>query len=148
MLEKRVPSLVLGALHLNKMPPEALVRWQKFARRDDEYEHAVTIAIVGKYTGLTDSYLSVIRGLSHSAMNTDRRLVLKWVESSMLEPEVKLSHPDKHEAAWAAIKECDGILIPGGFGDRGVRGKIAACRYAREHKVPFFGICLGLQVRE
>ena len=146
MLEKRVPSLVLGALHLNRMPPENVGKWAVLAKADEDYTQEVIIAIVGKYTGLSDSYLSVIRSLGHAAVAVDHRLKISWVESSFLEDEFKQSQPVKYEQAWTVVKTANGILVPGGFGSRGFLGMLAACRYARENKIPFFGICLGLQI--
>ena len=146
MLEKRVPALVMEVLRINKMTPELMPRWIKLARRAEDYEKQVTIAIVGKYTGSQDTYLSVLRALGHAAAACDLRLVLNWVESQILEPDNKVAKADKYAAAWDVLKTADGILIPGGFGDRGVLGKILACQYAREQKKPYFGICLGLQI--
>jgi CTP synthase len=102
--------------------------WDRLARRDDQYSDSVTIAIVGKYTGSQDAYLSVTRSLSHAAMAADRHLIVKWVDSTMLESNIS-AEQSQAEEAWNALKHCDGILIPGGFGDRGVMGKIAACKY-------------------
>lgn len=98
----------------------------------------VNIAIVGKYTGLLDSYLSVIKALEHSAINCGRKLNLVWIESTRLED------PDSN--AWEELKSVDGILVPGGFGERGAQGKMDAIKYARENKVPYLGVCLGMQL--
>jgi len=100
---------------------------------------AVHIAIVGKYTGLKDSYLSVIKALEHASYAEKKKLVLDWVDSETLEGE------DDNEG-WSLIKDAHGILIPGGFGTRGVEGKIRAANYARTHNKPYLGICLGLQI--
>lgn len=104
----------------------------------DEENKVVKIAIVGKYTGLLDSYLSVIKALEHGAINSKRKLEILWVESSDL-------NDDNHEN-WKFIKEADGILVPGGFGQRGTLGKIKAIKYARENRVPYLGVCLGMQL--
>lgn len=101
------------------------------------------IAIVGKYTGLQDAYLSVSKALEHAAIHANRKLDLTWVESSDLE---ESKDQEKYQAAWDSIKSVDGILVPGGFGSRGADGKIEVIKYARENKVPFFGICLGMQL--
>lgn len=111
-------------------------------------EHAseeVHIALVGKYTGLQDSYLSVIQSLQHSAIMAGRRLIIDWIDAVSLEPGTNVSDKDAYTHSWETVKNADGILVPGGFGDRGVEGKILAVKYARENKVPFLGICLGMQ---
>eukprot|EP01125_Pyxidicula_operculata_P008749 TRINITY_DN2908_c0_g1_i3.p2 TRINITY_DN2908_c0_g1~~TRINITY_DN2908_c0_g1_i3.p2 ORF type:complete len:270 (+),score=61.98 TRINITY_DN2908_c0_g1_i3:1007-1816(+) len=102
--------------------------------------------MVGKYTGLTDAYLSVIKGLQHSAYYVGKKLIIDWVNSSHLEPAKKEKNPAKYEEAWKLIKSAHGILVPGGFGNRGTEGKIIAANYARTNKIPYFGICLGLQI--
>ena len=96
----------------------------------------VTIALVGKYIQLHDAYLSVVEALKHGGIASHATINLKWVDSEEITP----------ENAEAFLSEADGILVPGGFGDRGVEGKITAIRYAREHKVPFLGLCLGMQL--
>ena len=105
----------------------------------------MNIAIVGKYTGLGDSYLSVTKALMHSAIASDRKLNVVWVEAGMLEDSTLAEDPTGHADAWAKVHSVDGILVPGGFGERGTEGKILTAKYARENKVPFLGICLGLQ---
>ena len=112
----------------------------------DEWKHMadkVDIAMVGKYTGLSDSYLSVIKALQHSAFAVDRKLVIDWIESTDLDPH---NVTEKHDQAWELLRAADGILVPGGFGNRGVEGKIAAANYARVNNVPYLGVCLGLQI--
>ena len=106
-------------------------------------EDEVVIAMVGKYTGLSDAYLSVIKALQHAAMAANRKLRIDWLEASDLE---QGSAEDVHSDAWARLRAADGVLVPGGFGHRGVEGKILAANYARTNGVPYFGICLGLQV--
>lgn len=126
------------------MPP-ALTKWEAMATEIDNYQEEVRIALVGKYTGLTDSYLSVIKALKHSCIATKRKLVLEWIEAAMLEPHTEIKDKAAYDAAWATLKAVDGVVVPGGFGDRGVDGKISAARYCRESKTPFLGICLGFQ---
>jgi CTP synthase len=124
-----------------------LTLWKTtLADRWDSLVDPVKIVIIGKYTGLSDAYLSVIKSLQHACMEARLKLQLEWVEASHLEPEAKEKSPDKHEGSWAKVKQADGILVPGGFGNRGVEGKILAAEYARTHKVPYFGICLGMQI--
>ena len=96
----------------------------------------VTIALVGKYVELHDAYLSVAEALKHGGIPSGAEVNILWVDSEQVTP----------ETAESLLGGADGILIPGGFGSRGVDGKIAAVQYAREHKVPFLGICLGMQV--
>ncbi|KAK6129418.1 hypothetical protein DH2020_036836 [Rehmannia glutinosa] len=106
----------------------------------------VRIAMVGKYTGLTDSYLSVLKALLHASVACHRKLCVDWVPASDLEGATAEENPDSYENAWKLLKGADGILVPGGFGDRGVEGKILAAKYARENRIPFLGICLGMQI--
>ncbi len=120
-----------------------LEEWKTMAHHLDTLTEEVHIAMVGKYTDLSDAYLSVIKSLQHAAMAVDRKLVIDWIEASHLEPEWD---KDESDAAWAALKKTDGILVPGGFGDRGIEGKIAAAHHARTNNIPYLGICLGLQV--
>lgn len=146
--DQRVASLVLNCLHLHRMPPDDshLAQWKAIAEDDDKAHRTIRIGIVGKYTGLSDSYLSVTKSLDHAAMACHVNCDIVWVDSSALEESTKRSKPDKYNEAWDALLQLDGILIPGGFGNRGVEGKIAAIKHAREKKVPFLGICLGMQV--
>jgi CTP synthase len=97
--------------------------------------HATSIAVVGKYVELKDSYKSLIEALAHGGIAHDARVDLLWVDAETIEKDGAAQH-------FAGVH---GVLVPGGFGDRGIEGKIAAVRYAREHAVPFFGICLGMQ---
>ncbi len=117
--------------------------WKAMAFHLDTLTEEVHIAMVGKYTDLSDAYLSVIKSLQHAAMAVDRKLIIDWIEASHLEEDWAA---EEHEAAWAALRKADGVLVPGGFGDRGVEGKIRAAHYARTEGVPYLGICLGLQI--
>ncbi len=116
--------------------PADVSYWEKIIDRMQNPEHEVQIAIVGKYVDLTDSYKSLNEALLHGGIANHARVNLKFVDSEeleQLEPETLLS-------------DCDGVLVPGGFGQRGTEGKIRAIRFAREEKIPFFGICLGMQL--
>jgi len=135
MLEKQG---MCEALKIDCSKTDVLEKWEEMADRVDNLGDDVHISIVGKYTGLTDSYLSVIKGLQHASYAVNRTLVIDWIEASNLEDE---SHDD-----WSTLKAADGILVPGGFGDRGTEGKILAANYARTNNVPYLGICLGLQI--
>jgi len=112
---------------------------------------------VGKYTNLKDSYISVIKSLEHASLRCNVKLDLHWVDSSDLETETLNTSPVKYHTAWKSVCSAEytliiinanssGILVPGGFGLRGTEGMIAAAKWAREQKIPFFGICLGLQI--
>jgi CTP synthase len=106
----------------------------------------VNVVLVGKYTALDDAYLSVRKSLEHSAMRCHRKLILTSVDSEHLERNMQELDPTKYHDAWKAVCEADGILVPGGFGSRGIEGMIEVTKYARERDVPFLGICLGMQV--
>jgi CTP synthase len=120
--------------------------WQSLTNHDTRYHDPVTIALVGKYVELQDSYLSVIKSLEHATMRCRRKLDIRWVDSDHLEPKCQQSEPTKFFSAWNEVVNAHGILVPGGFGQRATEGMIAACTWAREHKVPYLGICLGMQI--
>jgi len=146
--EQGLSSILRESLGLQDRMSEVpeLAAWRKLAKTVDEANEEVVIALVGKYTSLHDSYLSVLKALKHSCIEERRALTVSWIESSDLERETKENDIAKFDEAWRKLKGADGILIPGGFGDRGLEGKLAAARYAREHCVPCLGVCLGLQV--
>ncbi|KAF8970407.1 CTP synthase [Flammula alnicola] len=121
-------------------------RWRDLTTGQERLFDQVSIALVGKYTDLKDSYMSVTKALEHSAFRVHRKLTIQWVESSDLEPETQESNPAKYHDAWRAVVGAGGILVPGGFGHRGTEGMMLAIKYAREQKVPFLGICLGFQL--
>ena len=116
--------------------PINLSRWEEVVRRVREPEGEVTIAVVGKYTNLLDAYKSLGEALGHGGIANNVRVRLNWLESEIFESEDAAYH----------LEECDGILVPGGFGSRGAEGKIMAARFARERNVPYFGICFGMQM--
>jgi len=139
----RVPLLLeqqgmCDALGVDCTKTDLMKKWAGLADRVDACIEPVTIAMVGKYTELSDAYLSVIKALQHSAIEVGRKMEIDWIEASDLE--------NVSDASWDMLKAADGILVPGGFGDRGIEGKILAAQYARESKTPYLGICLGLQV--
>jgi CTP synthase len=123
-----------------------LKEWSEMAHHVDTLSEEVHIAMVGKYTDLSDAYLSVIKSLQHASMAVNRKLVIDWIEASHLESSWAKESSKEHNTAWDLLKLAHGILVPGGFGDRGVEGKILAAHHARTNKVPYLGICLGLQV--
>ncbi len=126
--------LMLKKLNLNLNEPD-LTLWKDIVRKIKEPKNEVNIAIVGKYTGLKDSYKSLMEAFTHGGIANDARVNLKWIDSE----EIEVFDPDRY------LSEADGILVPGGFGHRGIEGKVKAIRYSREKKIPFFGICLGMQ---
>ena len=137
----RMVSNNLGFNIPNSLP--MLDEWKEMADKVDMLEDEVRIAMVGKYNGLSDSYLSVIKALQHSAFAVNRKLIIDWIESTNLDP---IERTPMYDDAWEILKAADGILVPGGFGNRGVEGKIAAANYARVNNVPYLGVCLGLQI--
>ncbi|MEH2366508.1 CTP synthase [Nostoc sp.] len=125
---------VLNLLQMEQRKPD-LTQWQTLVQRLHSPKHEVEIAIVGKYVQLSDAYLSVVEALNHAAISTYGKLRLRWINSEDLET----------EAAENSLEGVDGIVVPGGFGVRGVDGKIAAIKYARDRQIPFLGLCLGMQ---
>jgi CTP synthase len=130
-----VDDFVLEHFGIEADPPD-LADWEGLVRRHDEARRTVRIALVGKYVQLEDAYLSVIEALRHSGFMHGCRIEVDWVDSETL---------DEAEAR-AKLEDADGVLIPGGFGVRGIEGKIEASRVARELDIPFLGICLGMQM--
>ena len=117
-------------------PEPDLSKWVDILERIREPEGEVRIAVVGKYTNLLDAYKSLAEALTHGGIANNVRVNLEWIESEIFEEEGTLEK----------LAGVNGILVPGGFGERGAEGKIEAARFAREHKVPFFGICFGMQM--
>ena len=129
-------SEVLAAFGIDPAPKPRMDRWQEVSRLNHNPEGEVTIAVVGKYTGLKDAYKSLIEALAHGGMANKVRVKLDWIESEIFEKEDPAPF----------LEKVHGILVPGGFGERGSEGKILAARFARERKVPYFGICFGMQM--
>ncbi|MEO4040616.1 CTP synthase [Hoeflea sp. CAU 1731] len=127
---------VLAAFGIDPAPAPRLEAWEKVSARIRNPEGQVTIAIVGKYTGLKDAYKSLIEALHHGGIANQTKVQLEWIESEIFEKQ--------DPAPW--LEKVNGILVPGGFGERGSEGKIHAARFARERKVPYFGICFGMQM--
>ncbi|XP_073280663.1 uncharacterized protein [Primulina huaijiensis] len=144
---QKAHEAILKVLNLNGGAREpALEEWTSRASLCDMLREPVRIAMVGKYTGLADSYLSVLQALLHASVACHRKLCVDWVPASDLENATAEENPDGYQIAWNLLKGADAILVPGGFGDRGVEGKILAAKYARENRVPYLGICLGMQI--
>jgi CTP synthase len=122
--------------------------WKRLTTSQERFleSEKVTIALVGKYTNLHDSYLSVIKSLEHSAMACQRKLNLIWVDASNLERATLDADPEVYHKAWHELCTADGVLVPGGFGHRGTEGMIAAANWARTKPKPYLGICLGMQI--
>ncbi|KAK9669586.1 hypothetical protein RND81_13G141500 [Saponaria officinalis] len=145
--DQKAHESILKVLNLNSFSKEPVLdEWTERARRCDMLHKTVRIAMVGKYTGLSDSYLSVLKALLHASVACERKLIVDWVPASDLEETTIEENPEGYHTAWNLLKGADGVLVPGGFGDRGVEGKILAAKYARENKIPYLGICLGMQV--
>jgi CTP synthase len=149
--EQGVDDFILDHFALEAPAPE-LSRWTEPIERAARAERAVRIALVGKYVQLEDAYLSVCEALRHAAALQDSRVRIEWVDSERLEGGAgggsnrDLARGKDRIAAEELLEGADGILIPGGFGGRGVEGKILAARIAREQKIPYLGICLGMQM--
>lgn len=126
---------IVEQLHLNAGPPD-LDGWRELVARMRHVEQPLRIAIVGKYVELRDAYMSVKEALNHAAVAHNRRLEVEWIHASDLEK----------GKGTALLERVDGIVVPGGFGYRGIEGKIDAAEYARVHKTPYLGLCLGMQV--
>ncbi|CAN1225999.1 CTP synthase 2 [Linum grandiflorum] len=121
-----------------------LREWTVRAELCDELHEPVRIAIVGKYTGLSDAYLSVHKALLHASVALHKKHIVDWVPATDLEDETAKETSNNHPVTFH-FQGADGILVPGGFGDRGVQGKILAAKHARENRIPYLGICLGMQ---
>ncbi|CAM8976799.1 unnamed protein product [Rhodiola kirilowii] len=143
---QKAHEAILKRLNLDGKIEPNLKEWTTRTELSARLRNPVKIAMVGKYTGLADAYLSVLKALLHAAVACHRKLVVEWVSAGDLEDTTALESPDAHKSAWEILKGADGVLVPGGFGDRGVQGKILAAKYARENQVPFLGICLGMQI--
>ena len=136
MLENEgLTDSVCHHLGLENREPD-LTEWTAMTERQKRADKDVTIGLVGKYVALQDAYLSVAEALHHGGIVNDARVKIQWIDSEKI----------TRETAPEMLKDCDGIIVPGGFGDRGIEGMIEAIRYARLNKVPMFGICLGMQM--
>jgi len=136
MLEKEgLAKLVCDHFKINCKEPD-LTEWRDMVQRSKNPTHYVKIALVGKYCELKDAYLSVAEALRHAGIDNSSDVDIKWVHSENVTSDNYVE----------MLEDCDGILVPGGFGDRGIDGKVLAAKYARENKKPFLGICLGMQM--
>lgn len=134
MEEQGIADLVCERLLLPQNPPD-LAEWRRICETFTSPRYEVTVAMVGKYMNLQDAYLSVTEALMHGGIANNARVHIKYVDSESVE----------REGAEVYLSDVHGVLVPGGFGDRGIEGKIEAIQYAREHNIPYLGLCLGLQ---
>ncbi|MDH3579197.1 MAG: CTP synthase [Hyphomicrobiales bacterium] len=134
--EEGLDGEVLSAFGITNAPEPDLSKWERISRRIANPDGEVSIAIVGKYTGLKDAYKSLNEALVHGGIANKVRVDLQWIESEIFESEDPAAH----------LGEVHGILVPGGFGERGAEGKIDAARFARTRNIPYFGICFGMQM--
>lgn len=137
MEEQGLDTIVLRKLEMEDKPKDMQGWHDMVARILKKYDKKVTIAVVGKYVALQDAYISITESLRHAAVANEAELDIHWVNAEEIEA-------DDTDMA-KVMAGVDGILVPGGFGNRGIEGKIKAIQYAREHNIPFFGICLGMQ---
>jgi CTP synthase len=129
---------VLNAFGIKDAPQPDLARWTEIMDRIDHYDSEVTIGVVGKYVGLPDAYKSLREALVHGGIANRAKVKIEWIDAELFE------HPEAD--IMAELEPLHGILVPGGFGERGSEGKIASVKFAREREIPFFGICLGMQM--
>ncbi len=143
--EQGVDDFILD--HFGTEAPEPdLLKWQEPIQRAEHASRTVKIALVGKYVQLEDAYLSVSEALRHAAALQDSRVQIEWVDSERLEEGAEAQDPEGARRMHEILEQADGILIPGGFGGRGIEGKIVAAKIARERRIPYLGICLGMQI--
>lgn len=133
-------------LPIGDSPSNLLFKWRNMADRYEKLQKSCNIALVGKYTKLRDCYTSVFKALEHSALAINHKLNLMYIDSIDLEHSTENQDPVKFHEAWQKLCRADGILVPGGFGIRGTLGKLQAITWARTKKIPFLGVCLGMQL--
>lgn len=133
--EQKMDEVVCRELGITGTKPN-LKEWEKMVESIHSRKGEIQIALVGKYVKLHDSYLSIIESLNHASYMAGRNIKIKWVDSDTV----------NDENAGEIFKDCKGIILPGGFGNRGIEGMISSCRYARKSHIPYFGICLGMQI--
>jgi CTP synthase len=134
-LQQNILTPIAKELSLGELKPD-MEQWDSLVKKIVSPKHLVTIGFVGKYLELKESYKSLIEALIHSGAHLDTRVAINWIDSEKIEA----------QGAEALLADCDSVLVAGGFGNRGVEGKIEAIRYARENRIPYLGICLGMQL--
>lgn len=135
LADERLDEVVCRKLAIS-VPEADLDEWRAMVIREKQAKGTVTVALVGKYTSLHDSYISIVEALNHAGIANDVQVNIRWFDSSEV----------TDDNAAETFCGCDGLLVPGGFGDRGIEGMISSIRYARENDIPFLGICLGMQM--
>ncbi|KAI4767044.1 CTP synthase [Aureobasidium sp. EXF-12344] len=125
---------------------EIWATWNELANGLVTVTDVVEIALVGKYLECPDSYLSVVKSVEHAAMRCKKKLKIVWVDAEHLEPQAEKANPAQYHKAWHDVCTASGILVPGGFGQRGTEGMMKAAKWARENGTPYLGICLGMQI--
>ena len=133
--EQKMDEVVCRELGIEGKPCD-ISHWQKMVDTIHARKGEIQVALVGKYVKLHDSYLSIVESLNHASFVVGKNIKIKWVDSDSV----------TDESAALIFADCAGIILPGGFGHRGIEGMVCACRYARTHKLPYFGICLGMQI--
>ena len=136
--------LRLPVVALNKFKQNMSI-WRELTYRVEHITEELCIGLVGKYTKFGDSYMSVVKALEHATVACGYKLKLQYIEACNLEPATQTKDPVKYHEAWQTLCRSVGIIVPGGFGERGVEGKIIAANWARKNKKPFLGVCLGMQ---
>ncbi|MFW5934203.1 MAG: CTP synthase [Actinomycetota bacterium] len=144
MRDEGLDEVVARQLRLPDVVPD-LTEWEQLVARVYAARERVAVGIVGKYVDLPDAYLSVVEALNHGGLANGAEVDVRWISSDELCPAAEESADDLDSRIGSMLAGIDGVLVPGGFGLRGVEGKIAAVRWARRHQVPFLGLCLGLQ---
>jgi CTP synthase len=134
--EEQLDAQVLATLGLHSESPPDLTAWREIVQRLQRPEGEVNVAVIGKYTGLADAYKSLNEALVHGGIANHVRVNLRWIDAEEFQ----------RGDAWLGVQDVNAVLVPGGFGERGVEGKIAAVSYARERRLPFLGICFGMQL--
>lgn len=136
--DENMADTVLNYLDLKPKQKADLSVWKEYVDKMNARSKTIEIALVGKYVSLEDAYISVAESIKHAAVDQDVVAKIRWIDSEKLETEEEGSLPE-------LLKDVDGVCVPGGFGDRGVEGKIKTIQYARENNIPFLGLCLGMQ---
>ncbi|MEZ0180577.1 CTP synthase ['Camptotheca acuminata' phytoplasma] len=133
---QKIDDFILDHFQIKNLIPLDISPWQNLIQKTQNLKQKIKIGLVGKYVSVHDSYLSIVESLKHASVENDTQVDIKWIDSSELN--------DSNVSG--ILDECDGILIPGGFGFRAINGKLKAIKYARENNIPIFGICLGMQL--
>ena len=135
--EYNITSIIAKKLKLGKIKPD-LTEWEKLVNKIKKTEKIIKIAIAGKYTDLDDAYLSVMESIKAASYHYNLKPHVTWIDTEKIE--------ENHEATWKKLKNCSGVIVPGGFGNRGIEGKILVAEYCRKHQIPYLGLCLGSQI--